>query len=111
MAGKRSSRQKGKPLQIRFQTVAERAKVDADAARDELPTSTYARNVLLGVKPPRQTRRPSAQRQDVAHCLSTLGRVASTLRDRAPEVAASLEADLQAVGTLLRQALRRRHDH
>jgi hypothetical protein len=97
--------QEGRPLQIRFQAATERAQLDALAARANLPTSTYARTVLLGVNPPRQARRPTVQHQEAARCLGAWGHVASTLRKRVPELAADLEPDLQAVGNLIKQLL------
>jgi hypothetical protein len=109
MADTGSSRQDGKTLTIRFGSEAERAHVDAHAARADLPVSTYARRVLLGLNP-RKARRSTAERQDVARCLSVIGHIASTLRMRAPEVAADLDSDLQALGNLLKKALGRRHD-
>ena len=60
-------------LTIRL-TPEERSAIEASAERSGLTAGSYAREVLLGAKPPRQVRRPVVEKQLLAKLLGELGK-------------------------------------
>jgi hypothetical protein len=64
-------------------SVEERAGLDAAAERAGITTGSYARQVLLGAPPPRQSRRPPIERRELARLLGELGKIGSNLNQLA----------------------------
>jgi len=69
-------------LTIRF-TPEERAAVDEAAVRAGLTAGSHARAVLLGAPAPRQVRRPTVERRELARLLGQLGHVGGNLNQLA----------------------------
>ena len=61
----------------------ERARLDDAAERAGLTTGSYARQLLLGAPPPRQSRRPPVERRELAKLLGELGKIGSNLNQLA----------------------------
>jgi hypothetical protein len=75
-------RVRDKHLTIRF-SADERAMVDFNAERAGLTSGSYAREVLLGAKPPRQVRRPSIERRLLSRLLGALGQIGNNINQLA----------------------------
>lgn len=87
-------------LTIRL-TEAERAEIDAAAARGGLTAGSYARQVLLAAPPPRQVRRPPIERKELARLLGEFGHIGSNINQIARVLNGGGEADLEAIDTAL----------
>jgi len=61
----------------------ERAAIDEDAERAGLMAGSYAREVLLRTKPPRQIRRPPVERTALARLLGALGQIGNNINQLA----------------------------
>lgn len=112
-----NTRQRQAVLGVRL-TAAERAQIEAQAARAGLALGSHARRVLLGAEPPRQARRPSVEAAALSAAVAQLGRVGSNLNQLArranegrfpapPELAAGL-AEVRAAVALMIEALGRK---
>ncbi len=111
------TRQRNKLLQVRL-TPDELAEIEAQAARAELTTASFARSILLSSPAPRARRRPAVQTQEVARLLGELGKVGSNLNQIAHRLhtgqavgsnsVADAVADVQAMRDACLAALGRR---
>jgi len=61
----------------------EYAVIESAAERAGLTVSSYARATLLGAPTPRQVRRPTAERRELARLLGELGKIGSNLNQLA----------------------------
>jgi len=73
-------RRKNYPLRL---SEEERAILDAKAERAGLTLASWARETLLGAPAPRQMRRPSVDRQELARLLGELGKIGGNLNQLA----------------------------
>ena len=88
-------------LTIRL-TPDERASIDHAAERAGLTSGSHARRLLLDAPPPRQVRRPTVERREIARLLGELGHVGGNLN----QIARTLNAGLPGDHHALRDALR-----
>jgi hypothetical protein len=101
-------------ITIRF-LPAEHQLIAAAAAKAEVCLSAYARQVLVGARPPRSARRPGVEKRLLTQALDRLGTIGSGLRAIARAVVANpagaimpvVERDLSRSLLELRDA---RHD-
>jgi len=61
-------------------SLPERQAIEGAATRCGITISAYARHALLGAKPPRAARRPSAEASLLVSLLDRLGGIATTMR-------------------------------
>ncbi|MFV1579180.1 plasmid mobilization relaxosome protein MobC [Phaeobacter sp. JH20_24] len=95
------NRERKNILAIRL-TDAERAEVDAMAARAELTTASYGRSILLDSPAPRAVRRPAVDTVQVAKLLGELGKVGSNLNQLAYHLnSGTAEVSPQAIESAL----------
>ena len=116
MASGSEQRQRQEALRIRL-TPAEHATIEAAADRAGLSLAGYARSVLLAAEPPRQSRRPPANKAELAVILGQLGKIGSNVNQIArvlnsggdldpPELATAL-AEIDAMHAAIMAALGR----
>jgi hypothetical protein len=86
-------RQRSRMVSIRL-TPTEAARLEADAVRAGLSLGGYARQVLLGAPPPRQSRRPPVERELLAQAMRQLGRIGGNVNQLAHSANCGITPDL-----------------
>jgi hypothetical protein len=107
-------RRRPPPLSIRLPP-EERAELEARADRAGLSVSGYFRSAVLDTPRPRVTRRPSADRQELARLLGEAGRIGSNINQLAHQanlgswpdsrLLAEACADIRSIRDMLIRAL------
>ena len=76
---------RGRILTVRL-SAEEYAVIDAAADRAQLATGSYVRQTLLGAPAPRQMRRPTVEKKELARLLGELGKIGGNLNQLAKAV-------------------------